>query len=171
MKRDSSLHYASILSPLGEVWLAKTMRGLCRVHFGLGEVDWVEMLAREMGSAPRPDPDRFLGISQQFSEYFEGRRRSFNVPLDLTSGSPFQRRVWAVTRRIPYGQVRSYGEIARAVGASKAARAVGGALGANPVPIVVPCHRVLRTDGTLGGFAAGLEIKRALLTLEGYTDS
>jgi methylated-DNA-[protein]-cysteine S-methyltransferase len=104
--------------------------------------------------------------ARQLGDYFERRRRHFDLPLD-SGGTPFQRRVWEALRKIPYGEKRSYGEIAREVGRPDATRAVGAANGANPLPIVVPCHRVVGADGSLTGFGGGLEVKRFLLDLEG----
>lgn len=104
---------------------------------------------------------------RQLTAFLEGTRRSLDVPVDLSQGSPFQRKVWRAAFRIPYGRVRSYKWVATKVGGKHYARAVGLALGANPVPIVVPCHRVVAHDGSLGGFSCGLPAKRRLLTLEG----
>ena len=101
----------------------------------------------------------------EIMEYLGGRRRQFTVPLDL-AGTPFQLQVWKALRRIPYGQTRSYGEIARAIGRPRAARAVGMANHSNPVAIIVPCHRVIAGDGSLGGYAGGLGMKSRLLNLE-----
>jgi methylated-DNA-[protein]-cysteine S-methyltransferase len=101
----------------------------------------------------------------QLGEYFAGERRKFDVPLDA-SGTPFQQKVWKAARVIPFGQTRSYWWIAVRLGDPHAMRAVGGALGANPLPLFIPCHRVLRSDGALGGFSAGLEWKRLLLDHE-----
>jgi len=103
----------------------------------------------------------------QLYEFIDGKRRQLEFPLDLSLGTPFQRRVWRVALRIPYGRVRSYHWIASKVGGKKYARAVGNALGANPVPLIVPCHRVVAHDASLGGFSGGLAIKRKLLDLEG----
>jgi methylated-DNA-[protein]-cysteine S-methyltransferase len=103
----------------------------------------------------------------QLSDFLHGHRRSLDLPLDLSSGSPFQRRVWRAILRIPYGRVRSYRWVAERVGGRRYARAVGLALGANPVPIVVPCHRIVASHGGLGGFSGGLRTKRRLLALEG----
>ena len=100
-------------------------------------------------------------------DYIDGKSRSFDLPLDLQGRSPFQVKVWRVLQAIPYGRVRSYGWVARKVGKPKAARAVGGACGANPVPLLVPCHRVVAGNGSLGGFSAGLSLKKRLLKLEG----
>ncbi|MBM4134423.1 MAG: methylated-DNA--[protein]-cysteine S-methyltransferase [Nitrospira sp.] len=103
----------------------------------------------------------------QILEFLSGRRRELDCPLDLSQGTPFQRKVWRAALAIPYGRVRSYKWIAVRVGGTRYARAVGLALGANPVPILVPCHRVVAQDGSLGGFSCGLPAKRRLLTLEG----
>ena len=102
----------------------------------------------------------------QLIDYLEGKRRDFSVPVDMTQGTAFQRRVWRAILRIPYGRVRSYQWVAEKVGGKQYARAVGMALGANPVPIVVPCHRIIAHDGSLGGFGCGLPMKRRLLKLE-----
>ncbi len=104
---------------------------------------------------------------QQLTDFFQGTTRTLDFPLDLSHGSSFQRRVWLAARRIPFGRVRSYGWIASRVGGSRYARAVGHALGSNPVPVIVPCHRVVGHDGSLTGFAGGLPLKRKLLELEG----
>ncbi len=101
----------------------------------------------------------------QLQEYFAGTRRDFALPLD-TRGTPFQKAVWAAVRRIPYGTTATYGQIARMIGHPRAARAVGRANGANPLPIVIPCHRVVGTNGSLVGYGAGLHIKATLLRLE-----
>jgi O-6-methylguanine DNA methyltransferase len=103
----------------------------------------------------------------QLVEYFDGTRRELDVPLDLCSGSTFQRRVWRTILRIPHGRVRSYKWVAMRLGGLGYARAVGNALGANPVPIAVPCHRVIAHDASLGGFSGGLRVKKRLLLLEG----
>ena len=104
---------------------------------------------------------------QELSEYLEGKRRDFSVPVDMSQGTPFQRRVWRAILRVPYGRVRSYQWVAERVGGKQYARAVGMALGSNPVPIIVPCHRIIAHDGSLGGFGCGLPMKRRLLKLEG----
>lgn len=104
---------------------------------------------------------------EQLREYLEGKRRDLNLPLDLAGASPFQRRVWRTISRIPHGRVRSYKWVAVRLGGLGYARAVGNALGANPVPIAVPCHRVVAHDASLGGFSGGLRTKRRLLELEG----
>lgn len=103
----------------------------------------------------------------QLLDYLEGKRREFSLPVDLSHGTAFQRRVWRAILRIPYGRVRSYQWVAEKVGGKQYARAVGMALGSNPVPIIVPCHRIIAHDGSLGGFGCGLPMKQRLLKLEG----
>ena len=105
---------------------------------------------------------------KELREYFSGRRRRFTVKLDL-DGTEFQREAWGAMRRIPFGSTISYGDQARSIGKPKAFRAVGSANGKNPVPIIVPCHRVLASDGSLGGYSLGLPMKRRLLALEGVS--
>lgn len=161
------VRYAVCEAPWGAVWLAATERGLCRVALNLVEEAWRRALARETGLAPVYDPEALGQACVQLAEYFAGRRRAFELPLDLSGGTAFQRRVWQETARIPFGETRTYGELARSLGAEGAPRAVGQALGRNPLPIVIPCHRVVAADGGLGGYTGGLEIKRALLALEG----
>ena len=112
------------------------------------------------------DVQRLLEPIKRLSDYFEGKRVEFPEKLILDGTTPFQQRVWEATRRIPYGETRTYGEIARAAGSPLAARAAGQALGANPFPIIVPCHRVVASDGGLGGFGGGLEMKKRLLEME-----
>lgn len=158
------LYYAIMPSPLGTLWLGQSERGLCRIALGTADAAGI---AEEM----LHDPVALAEPLRQLQEYFDGRRRVFALSLDLSAGSAFQQRVWRAAQQIPYGQTWSYGQLAAAVGRPNAARAVGRALGANPLPIVVPCHRVLRADGAWGGFALGLAVKRALLQLEGYPSS
>jgi methylated-DNA-[protein]-cysteine S-methyltransferase len=130
--------------------------------------------SRMNGQAPKNllEPDAtatsILAEAQaELIDYLEGKRRDFTVPVDMSQGTAFQRRVWRAILRVPYGRVRSYQWVAEKVGGKQYARAVGMALGANPVPIVVPCHRIVSHDGSLGGFGCGLPMKRRLLKLEG----
>lgn len=114
------------------------------------------------------EPSPQLDMAQaQLLDYIAGKRRTFDVPLDLSRGTVFQRQVWRALLRVPYGKLRSYQWVALRVGGRQYARAVGNAVGANPLPIIVPCHRIVAHDATLGGFSGGLPTKRKLLTLEG----
>jgi len=110
---------------------------------------------------------RLREARSQLTDYLAGTRRSFDLPLDLSRGTSFQQKVWRILRRISYGRLRSYQWVAARVGGSQYARAVGNAVGANPMPIVIPCHRIVAQDASLGGFSGGLPTKRKLLTLEG----
>ena len=114
----------------------------------------------------RRDAKRCRDAAAQLADYFAGRRREFELDL-APFGTDFQLRVWRALQAIPYGALRNYGDIARAIGQPGAARAVGGAIGSNPLPIVIPCHRVIASDGTIGGYSGGLAIKHRLLALEG----
>jgi O-6-methylguanine DNA methyltransferase len=110
---------------------------------------------------------RLNGARRQLFDYLHGERNTFEIPLDLSRGTPFRRQVWRVLQRVPYGKLRSYQWVAARVGGRRYARAVGNAVAANPLPIVIPCHRVVAQDATLGGFSGSLLMKRKLLTLEG----
>jgi methylated-DNA-[protein]-cysteine S-methyltransferase len=152
---------ATIDTPLGPLLLARTANGLAGVWFE-GQKDHPGELA-----APVVADDPLLrAAAAQLSDYFGGRSERFDVPLDL-HGTPFQVGVWKALLGIMQGQTRSYGDIARQLGSPRAVRAVGSAVGKNPVSVIVPCHRVLGTDGTLTSYAGGVHRKRALLTLEG----
>lgn len=155
-------------SPLGPIQAALDPEG--RVAY-LGFADheprtrlMAALAARSRGFATSPAATEAL--RRQLADYFTGRRRTFDLPLAL-EGTPFQRRVWAALREIPYGETRTYGELAARLGDPKLARAAGAANGANPVSILVPCHRVIGARGTLTGYAGGLDLKAALLRLEG----
>lgn len=154
-------------SPIGELRLAATSRGLVGIGLprsgGRGFTGW---LRRQLPDAERiPDLPTLDLAARELLEYLSGQRREFSLSLDLR-GTPFQIEVWRSLTRIPYAQTRSYADIAREIGCPAACRAVGAANGANPLPIVVPCHRVIRSGGSLGGYAGGLETKRRLLALE-----
>ena len=124
-------------------------------------------LLKEARSSSGPPSDLLLRARQQLTEYLAGIRTSFDLPLDFSRGTVFQRRVWKTLQAIPYGELWSYRGLASRVAGVQYARAVGGAVGANPLPIMVPCHRVIAEDQTIGGFSSGLPAKRRLLTLEG----
>ena len=108
----------------------------------------------------------FFGLHDQLKEYFAGERKTFSVPLSITGGTTFQKKVWKQLQRIPYGKTISYKQLAKAAGSEKAFRAVGNANGKNPIPIIIPCHRVINADGSLGGFSCGIEVKKQLLAVE-----
>jgi len=151
-----TIYYSRIDSPVGPLLLAISERGLVALEFGRGDVaaGWVE------------SPEKAAPYARELEEYFAGRRRRFDLPLDLR-GTDFQKSCWQELLKIPYGETRSYADIARAIGNPAAVRAVGLANGHNPIAIMVPCHRVIGSDGSLTGYGGGLETKRKLLELEG----
>ena len=162
-----TVYVAEFDSPIGTLRIASTERGLAYLGLprsgGRGFAGWLARAAhaarREEAFAPNRDAIR------QVLAYLGGKRTAFDLPLDLR-GTPFQRAVWQQLLAIPYGATRSYADVARAIGSPRAVRAVGSANGANPVPIVVPCHRVIAAGGKLGGYGGGLELKRRLLAME-----
>jgi methylated-DNA-[protein]-cysteine S-methyltransferase len=154
-------------SPVGRLLVAASDRGLCMISYDPEpdrELDW---LASAFGARVLRSPRPVDEARRELSEYFEGERREFDLPVDLSPLPGFQRAVLDELARIPYGHVDTYGGLARRIGKPQAARAVGGALNRNPVPIVVPCHRIVGAGGRLTGYAGGLERKEALLGLEG----
>jgi methylated-DNA-[protein]-cysteine S-methyltransferase len=160
--------YASMDSPLGELLVAVTPRGLVRVSYASEVVDQVlAELAERVSPRVLRLPRRTDEVRRELDEYFAGARRSFDVAVDWSLVRGFAQGVLRATARVPFGEVTTYRQMAEAAGSPRASRAAGNALGSNPIPIVVPCHRVLHTGGGLGGYAGGLERKRALLELEG----
>lgn len=159
--------YRRFDTPLGTLLLAATERGLTLVAYPNQDPDTVlARLARVVSPRVLHAPSRLDSTAHQLDEYFTHRRRVFDLPLDLRLSAGFRRHVLTHLRQIPYGARESYTQVAAAVGSPRAVRAVGTACAANPVPIVVPCHRVVRADGSVGGYAGGPEAKRTLLALE-----
>lgn len=159
--------YRTIDTPLGPLLLAATQIGLVRVAFQREGFDAVlESLSAKLSPRILEAPRRLDTAAFELDEYFDGTRRAFDLPLDYAMSSGFRRNVQRYLPHIGYGHTQSYKEVAALVGNPKAIRAVGTACATNPLPVVVPCHRVLRTDGTLGGYAGGLEAKTLLLDLE-----
>ena len=158
------VRYDVVPSPVGELFLAATPRGLCRISYTVAGQD--EVVASRFGArvlrAPLDD------VRRELDEYFDGRRRVFDVPLDLRV-APFHGAVLGELARVPYGQVDTYGHLAARVGRPRAARAVGLVMNRNPIPIVLPCHRIIGANGSLTGYGGGLDNKRRLLELEGAT--
>ncbi len=154
-------------SPIGPLLVAASGRGVCRISFDPEPERELETLARAFGARVLRSPGPVDHVRRELDEYFEGDRRTFDLPVDLTPLPDFQRDVLEELIRVPYGQVDTYGGLARRIGRPRAARAVGGALNRNPIPIVVPCHRIVGASGSLVGYAGGLERKQQLLGLEG----
>lgn len=158
--------YATVDSPLGPLVVAATGKGLVTLHYGNG-ADVVDELAATLSPRLLHAPARLDPIRRELDEYFDGKRRRFDFKIDRRLMGPFQRKVLRATKAIPFGSVATYHDVATKAGAPRGSRAAGNALGANPIPIVVPCHRVVRTGGGLGGYTGGLHRKEFLLELEG----
>ena len=163
------LAYASVDSPLGPLVVAATPRGLVRVAYTEpgSEDDVLEDLAARVSPRMLEAPERLDEPRRELDEYFGGHRKEFDLPIDWSILRGFTLKVLRETARIDFGELRSYAEVATAAGSPRAVRAAGNALGANPMPVVVPCHRVVRTGGALGGYTGGVERKEFLLHLEG----
>ena len=168
MVSDERIAWAVMKTRIGTIQAAATSRGVCKIALGKETAeDFFGWLECHVGHALRkPEPSGIVALAlDQIAEYLDGQRRDFDLPLDLR-GTEFQRRMWAAVAGIPYGETRTYAGIALAIGQPKAVRAVGAANGANPLPLVVPCHRVVGSDGSLTGYGGGLDVKRKLLEME-----
>ena len=152
------MYYSWFESPVGRLLLAGSKRGLKLVSFSGSH-------ARQVDPEWQEGDSQFREVVQQLRSYFAGKRTSFDLPLVL-EGTEFQKKVWTALQKIPYGETTSYKELAEKVGKPTAVRAVGAANGANPIPIIIPCHRVIGNDGSLTGFGGGLPLKKKLLDLE-----
>ena len=159
--------YASVDSPLGPLTVAGTRRGLVLVSYQRPDDPLLQRLADRLSPRVLEAPAQLDEARRELEEYFEGDRRDFDLPIDWALVRGFARRVLRATAAIPYGKVSNYASVAARAGSARGSRAAGNALGSNPIPVVVPCHRVLRTGGGLGGYAGGLERKEFLLRLEG----
>jgi methylated-DNA-[protein]-cysteine S-methyltransferase len=164
--------YTTVDSPVGPLLVASTPKGLVRVGFGTEEPDDIlEELAERLSPRVLEAPARLDTVRRELDEYFEGHLKRFTVKLDWTlTGQGFRHEVLKSTAAIPYGRTSTYMEMATKAGNRKAYRAAGNALGSNPIPVIVPCHRVLATGGGLGGYGGGLDLKQRLLRLEGALD-
>src|SRR5918912_2157062 len=158
------VRYDVVESPVGDLHVAATDRGLCRISYWGDR--WEDELARQFGVRVLRSP--LDDVRRELDEYFDGRRREFDLPLDLRV-APFHEAVLHELARVPYGRTETYGALAAKVGRPKAARAVGTVMNRNPIPIILPCHRIVGSNGSLTGYAGGLDVKRALLELEGVT--
>jgi len=161
--------YALTDSPVGRLLLASTEAGLVRLAYldGDDEDGVLQRLAAKLSPRILASPRKLDGPRRELDEYFAGQRRQFDLPLDWSLTRGFSRRVLEATYRIPFGSVSTYQGVATQAGSPRAYRAAGNALGSNPIPIIVPCHRILHAGGGLGGYTGGLQRKRLLLSLEG----
>jgi len=162
----NKIYYSFFDSPiLKKVFVASTERGVCMVDFLKSEKDFLKRLKKRFPGEIIRDDRKNKNVLNQLKKYLKGDLKRFDCKTDF-KGTPFQKKVWSALAKIPYGQTRSYKEIARSIGYPKAFRAVGNANGRNSIPLILPCHRVIESNGGLGGFGHGIEIKRRLLDFE-----
>jgi O-6-methylguanine DNA methyltransferase len=160
------IYYSSFESPwLKKVYVASTEKGVCMVDFLKPEKAFLKELKKQFPGEIVKDDRRNRAVLTQLKKYLKGELRRFNCALDL-QGTPFQKKVWSALAKIPYGKTRSYQDITHLIGHPRAFRAVGNANGSNPIPLILPCHRVIESNGGLGGFGHGLKVKKQLLDFE-----
>jgi len=162
-----TIHYSSFDSPFGPVFVAKTIKGACFINLSkTSEAGFQSLLQKRFRKKAARDDRQLKDVINELLDYFNGNKVNFKSILDLSMGTIFQRKVWGQISKIPYGELRTYKWIAGKIGNLNAVRAVGNAVGKNPVPPIIPCHRVIRSDGSLGGFSSGISLKKWLLKLE-----
>jgi O-6-methylguanine DNA methyltransferase len=164
------IYYADIETPIGTIWAVQSLKGIMRLNFPCEESELLSYISRFSDTEPEYRPSKLDDLEAWLRKYFQSENIQFSGKFDLR-GTSFQKRVWKTLFKLSYGKLISYGKLAENIGKPKAARAVGNAVGENPVAIVIPCHRVIRGNGSIGGFGGGLPIKRILLTVEGILDS
>jgi O-6-methylguanine DNA methyltransferase len=164
------IYYTGLETPLGRMWAAASEKGLVQFHLSDDKEDFLNELGRRIKADHIEDPSRFNELRAQLDRYFKGEKLTFKGPFDMR-GTPFQVDVWKTIYSIPHGKLMSYGGIAKQIGRPKAVRAVGNAVGDNPMGLIVPCHRVVSSNGGIGGFSSGLELKRKLLAQEGILEA
>ena len=164
---EDIIHYSCLNPPFGPVFVAKTVKGICIINLSkISEAGFQSLLRKKFRKKPIRDDEKLKCVINELLDYFNGNQVNFKSLLDLRIGTIFQRKVWEKISEIPYGELRSYKWIANKIGNPNAVRAVGNAVGKNPVPPIIPCHRVIRSDGKLGGFSSGIPLKKWLLKLE-----
>ena len=163
---SGELKYVTFNTSVGWLGILASAKGLLCVTLPQRSVQDVRRLLGDRVNQATWSPHRFEDLIERFRLYFSGHKAEFPDELDLSAATPFRRKVWQTTRRIPYGETRSYAWVAEQIRKPEAARAVGQALGRNPLPVIIPCHRVLNSDGRLGGYRGGLEMKSHFLGLE-----
>ena len=162
------IFYSSFESKIGRIFIAATKNGLCRLCLCNKENIFLKELKNGLKGEIEFNKS-FTHLEQYINilrSYFQKKEKNLHLPVEFLFGTKFQKKVWMALRKIPYGESRSYNFIARSISKNRASRAVGNAVGSNPIPIIIPCHRVIRKNGNLGGFALGIEIKKKLLKVE-----
>lgn len=161
------IYYNDLHTPIGSIKIAVTSKGVCYIEIvHMSNQQFEDGFSKKTGIVPIKDNSIGKYVEESFNEYFDGTLEQFKLPLDMIFGTPFQKNVWTSLQKIAFGSVRTYKWVAENIGIPKACRAVGNANGKNPIPIIIPCHRVVCTDGKLGGFSSGIEIKKQLLNHE-----
>ncbi len=171
MLNPSKLFYDRMDSPLGVLWIVANETGLSSLFRNMKKTDFLKELQTRSETRPIFNASALSHWRSDLERYFSGEKTLFEGPISFIEGTPFQQKVWRTLRQIPYGEVRSYQWIGEQLSIKHAGRAIGNACGKNPIPILLPCHRVLRQNGALGGYTGGIHIKKQLLTLEGVIDS
>jgi len=170
-EQPHTLTYTIFNTPLGKTGVAVTPTGICRVVLSISrESEFIRTL-KTLHPSPKRLPNRLVALEKEFQLYFNNKLKKFSFKPDLGQGTQFQQRVWNKLTSIPFGETRSYQWLATAIGQSKSVRAVGNANGKNPTPVIIPCHRVIRKNGNLGGFTGGTHLKKYLLDLEEKFDA
>jgi methylated-DNA-[protein]-cysteine S-methyltransferase len=164
------IYYADIETPVGAIWAVQSNKGLMRLNFPCEEKKLLSDVAKHTETEPEYRPSKLDELDSWLTKYFKGENSPYKEKFDLR-GTAFQNKVWRTLFKVPYGKLISYGHLAKKIGKPKASRAVGNAVGENPLAIVIPCHRVVRGNGGIGGFGGGLPVKRILLNVEGVLDS
>jgi len=159
------IFYSDVESPIGTIWVAMSNKGLLRLDFPCAEDKFLNELGAQINTEPEYRPSKLDDISNWLDSYFLGEKTEYKEPFDLR-GTDFQKKVWRAIFEIPRGKLASYGQLAENIKKPKASRAVGNAVGQNPIAIIIPCHRVVWSSGGIGGFGGGLPIKRFLLNVE-----
>ena len=166
LETPETLRYTVFNTPLGQTGVAVTPIGIYRVVLSISrESEFIEIL-KTLHPSPKKQTNQLIAIEKEFHLYFSGKLKKFSFRLDLRQGTSFQQRIWKKLGSIPFGKTRSYQWLATAIRQPKAFRAAGNANGKNPIPVIVPCHRVIRKNGELGGFTGGIHLKQYLLDLE-----
>lgn len=159
------IKYSTISTKIGEIYIARTKKGICRITIGKNENEFLEELENKYKCIGVRD--EMQNEKNNLLDYFSKKLKGFELRIDFLEGTKFQKKVWKAISRIPYGKTSSYKQIAKKIGNENAYRAVGNAVSKNPIPIIVPCHRVIKKDGSLGGYSLGIWRKKKLLCLEG----
>jgi len=167
MDRHTKIYFSGYNSPVGQLYLAATDKGLLRIAPAKGsELSFIMDLGISHFDVVHSEKP-FEALKKQLTAYFKGRPVVFRFKADISRGTDFQKSIWRILSNLLPGQMVTYGMLAREIGRPKASRAVGQAVGANPLPVIIPCHRVIASDGSLGGFAWGIKVKKKLLSIEG----